>query len=346
MPDSPPTSEPRHASPKLFLHIGRNKVGSTSLQDYIVQNRSELRAAGVQYASFFGQPKPDFDDIPAIPTHTALIGYVRSRGDDAVLISYEGLSCVPEAWTRVMAAEFAALNTKLILYVRPYRQWVVSSYMYDTRIGMNGRDFDRYLDHIRPSISFWPMLEIWGGAIGWSNIHVRSIDPRDLAGGDIRTDLMSAIGVAVTGELPARRANASPSWSAVEVFRLVMRGDAGLGWDQHQVAITEALHEYIDTATLGVQQQAPVYLQDHDAQALAALYNADLAALQSCTGTCLQRDGRENVKPRAFLPTAEYVPKSVLHHVRNLATTPQNALLHPETAAFVESPGFLRLFDA
>src|SRR5271168_4995399 len=137
----------------LYLHIGRNKAGSTTLQNYWIAQASELRRAGVQYA-LFGQPSPPGSGLPTFPTHALLADFVRAEPGRAVLVSHEVICCFTPGVTRALASDLASLNLQLIFYVRPYRDWVLSSYNFDVRTGFNGRDFDRYLEDLRPLISF------------------------------------------------------------------------------------------------------------------------------------------------------------------------------------------------
>jgi hypothetical protein len=328
----------------LYLHIGRNKAGSTTLQNYWVAHASELRRAGVQYA-LFGQPSPPGSGLPTFPTHALLADFVRAEPGRAVLVSHEVICCFTPEVTRRLASDLASLNVQLIFYVRPYREWVLSSYNFDVRTGYNGRDFDRYLEDLRPLISFWPMLEIWGEIIGWDNIRVRSLSRGDLLNGDLIADGNAAIAVSLPPGGSAARDNASPSWMVIEMLRTIVGRDIADGWQGTDLAIAHKLHDYTDEAIAagGAFSERVNYFTRHQALGLADLCNRDLAALAEHTGLSLQSDDAGAAAERPFLPSADRVPKDVLCEIVRLASDPAAVEHHPAVAAFVQTPRFRAL---
>ena len=337
----------RSGGATLHLHIGRNKSGSTTLQNHFVQHSDAMRQKGVRYA-LFGQPVPAGSAVPTFPTHLHLADFVRAQPGGAVLVSHEGLCCFTPEMTRIMASDLAHLNVQLILYVRPYGDWTMSSYNFDVRVGANGRDFDRYLETIRPSISFWPALEIWAQAIGWDRVRVRSLHAADLQGGDLLTDCLSAIGLPPAPCAQASRSNVSPGWIVIELLRMAVGRDSAEGWDSTGLAVAEAMHELAEKAVTATGQAAARvgYLTGCQAEELSALYNQDLARVAAQTGVPLQPDDPREAIVRLVLPSADQVPKPVIHLIRQYALEPEYARVHPEIAAFVSSCSFIRLCSA
>ena len=326
------------ARPRLYLHIGRNKAGSTTLQKYCLDHEKELKNAGVRYA-LFGYPSPPGSEAPTFPSHMALAEFVRTQQADAVLVSHEGICCFPAEMTAAMAADLSDLNTRVIFYIRPYRDWVVSSYNFDVRIGFNGRDFDRYLEVIASRVSFRPMLEIWGDALGWENIRVRSTDPADLQGGDLVSDLMSAINVDLMPGRQSERLNTAPSWMAIELMRPILGRDQALGWDSTGLATAQVLHHYTDEAIkeCGEIFVDATYLTRSKSEEMANLYNEDLVFIKERTGVNLKQDDARHAPERAFLPGAEQVPEKILRLIGDRAFGPNAPVLHPDVANFVKS---------
>ena len=331
--------------PRLYLHIGRNKAGSTTLQAYCLDHADRLRQEGIRYA-LFGYPSPPGGDVPTFPSHDLLGEFVRAQRTDAVLVSHEGICCFPAALSQAMATDLSDLDVQVIFYTRPYRDWVVSSYKYDVRIGFNGRDFDRYLDSIWPRISVWPMLEIWGETVGWENMRVRSTHPDDLLEGDLLSDFLAAINVPRPSVATAERLNNSASWVAVELMRTVLGRDRALGWTAAELAVAQVLHHCADQAVSehgGLLPDA-VYLTRRQAQDLTRLYNHDLATLAARTGVSLRCDDAQDAPERAFLPSVAQAPKAILQSIRDQATGPA-AALHPQVAEFVNRPAFAACFE-
>ncbi len=329
---------------KLHLHIGRNKAGSTTLQRHWVNNLDGLRRAGIAYA-MFGQPCPPGVQAPTVANHHALIELIHEQSAEAVLISHEGICCFSLDITRAMANDLASLDVQVILYVRPYRDWVVSSYAFDVRMGIVSDDFDAYLNKAWPTISFWPTIEIWGEALGWSNVRVRSLHPRDLMEGNLVRDGDAAIGVSLPIGGLVTRENVSPSWMVVELLRSIAAQDAPSGWSRNGQAVAEALHEYMADALERFQfsSNAPNYLRLEDAKLLIDIYNNDLAALYAKGHVSLQPDIGPDLQERPFLPSIEFMPSAILRETQLNALKAKAAHLHPEAAAFVLLPEFDRL---
>ena len=331
---------------KLHLHIGRNKAGSTTLQRHWVKNLGGLQRAGITYA-MFGQPCPPGVQAPTVESHHALIDLMQEHCAEAVLISHEGICCFSPDVTRAMANDLAALDVQVIFYVRPYREWVVSSYAFDVRMGIVTDDFDTYLDKIWPTISFWPAIEIWGEALGWRNVRVRSLHPLDLLEGDLVRDGDAAIGVALPVDGPVARANVSPSWMVVEMLRSIAAQDAPSGWSRNGQAVAEALHEYMDDTLkrLELSSNGANYLRREDSRLLIEAYNNDLATLYLKSQVPLQPDIGIDVEERSFLPSIEFVPSAILRKIQLQALEAKAAHLHPEAAEFVCLPDFNRLCE-
>ena len=325
----------------LSLHIGRNKAGSTTLQTYFERNAACLHAAGVDYV-LFGQPPPPDSALPSFTTHRDIATFTRARAGRSVLVSHEGLCCFPLDLTQIMAADFAELDTQVILYVRPYGEWVLSSYSFDVRTGYNAADIDTYLSDPDRGISFWPMLEIWGEALGWDRIHVRSLHPADLKDGDLLADCLAALGLRAAPDTVAERANVSPSWWVVEMLRLVAQSGPATGWTHAGRAVAEELHRLTDLAAAraGLPCPSARYFSSAQTQSLATLYNHDLARVARKTGAQLQPDRSDRAGERPFVPSAKHLPQPLIRTIRTLAAEAENARLHPEAAAFVLSDSF------
>ncbi len=334
------------AAPILHLHIGRNKVGSTTLQTYFANHVPYLRQNGIDYV-FFGQPSPSGSNLPSFSSHHDIMAFARARQDRSVLVSNEGLCCFPPDFTRVIAADLARLDTRVIFYIRPYRDWVVSSYNFEVRTGHNGDGFDDYLARIKDTVSFWPNLEVWGQELGWGKIRVRSLHPADLHGHDLVSDCLAGLGL--SGAPPApERANVSPSWWAIEVLRMIQQHGPAHGWSTADLAVAHILHHLTDQAAERASLHCPAiqYLTRAQASSLAALYNHDLAALAARTSTHLQPDHPGDLGERPFLPGVEHIPKDIMRSIREGAVEAESARLHPEAAAFVASPFFRSICDS
>jgi hypothetical protein len=323
--------------PRLFLHIGRNKAGSTTLQDYFAAHADWLASLGINYA-LFGHACGTVPGLPNYPSHHDIMRHCQANPEQALLISNELIGGFTPDMAREMARDLAQFEPLVLAYVRPYRDWIRSSYAFDTRIGINGRDIDAYQRHIAPRVSFWPSLAPWGEILGWDRVRVRSVDTRDLAGGDLITDALTAIGLPAPPLQPAF-SNRMPSWMAIEAMRLVTGKPDGNGWTQATLAMAATLEILIDEATssCGLAGTPAVYLAQSQARDLADLYNGDLEKLSAASGTVLTPDNAGGAPCRPFLPEAARIPQPILRHVFNRAADADILAAQPETAAFIRA---------
>ena len=334
---------------ELYLHIGRNKAGSTTLQKHWLGHLEALRRAGVEY-TLFGQPSPPGSGLPSFPSHLELIAFIQAQKQASVLMSNEGICCFLDPFGRAMARDLAAeVDLNVLFYTRPYRDWLVSSYGFDVRIGRTGADFDRYLAMLWPKISVWPVLATWGEAIGWDRMRVRSLDPRDLVGGDLRRDGDAAIGVNLPISGPAPRDNASTSWVTVELMRTLVGADVGED-DRHPyltigdiLETGDVIDHYVVAGmeALGERPGAGAYLTRDQSQALAQLYNRDLDRLEAATGVRLQRDEAPAAPDRGDPPAVAHVSARLLRFIRDCASDPQSA--HPRLVSLAQTHRFRNL---
>ena len=311
---------------KLFLHIGRNKAGSTTLQTAWIRHSDALLAAGVQYA-LFGQESPPGRDFPSFSSHMALAQYVQDRPSSSVLVSHEGLCCFHPDFAAAMAADLARLDVLLIFYVRPYRDWAVSDYVFNVLLGEQTEDFDAYLGRLGESVRFWPALKVWADAIGWDRVRVRSLHPDDLAGGDLALDGMAALGLTLPAGGPAPRTNASPAWISTELIRFLLTPPAGDESSARDRSIAEVLElgEIVDhgvrtaASNLNLILDRGLYLTQRQSAHLADTYNADTVRLAQQTGAQqlqFDRDGGKHV--RKFLPSIDHVPRPLLQSLSHI----------------------------
>jgi hypothetical protein len=331
-------------TPRLYLHIGRNKAGSTSLQHYLARHADWLRGHNVRYGLFGHLARPG-TALEGFASHHDMIAGLRASATTSLLVSNEMIFAFPDPLAAEMAADLASVNTKIILYIRPYREWVRSGYAHEIRTGVYAGDFDAYLDHIAPRISCWPGVELWSRALGWDRLHLRSTDMRDLVGGSLIQDSLAVMGL-TPPSMGNERSNAAPPWMVIELLRFVGHGAASpAGWDFTNLAIAKALHEAAERAIAdeGMSGLETPYLTGAQDQRLRDLYNADLDRVHAGGGPRLAPDDAPTGQERPFLPQATRIPGCILRHIVAAASAPDYARVHPELAAFLVSNRFRQL---
>lgn len=318
------------AGPRIYLHIGRNKAGSTSLQDFFLAQRDALAAAGLRYC-LFGHLKDSVPGVLGFQTQFELAAHARAGADPAYLVSNEFMFGWPLDYTDSMAAGLAGFDVRIIAYIRPYGAWIRSAYADAVKNGENSRDFDRYLDWMAPRISAWPYLEGWGEAFGWDRVRIRSLDPADLVGGELIGDCLTALNLEPALATGAARSNQAPDWPVVEMLRRLITRDDEAGWDPAARRIADPLRALME-ACLSERPVAPIdYLTATQAARLAELYNRDLDLLAERTGVALQPE-RPTGRDRAALPDFSQIPADLRARWAARAAAPEFRRDHPEAA--------------
>jgi hypothetical protein len=315
---------------RIYLHIGRNKAGSTSLQDFFVAEHDRLAAAGLRYC-LCGHLKDSVPGVLGFATQFELAAYARSGADRAYLTSNEFMFAWPREYTDGMVSGLAGFDVRVIAYLRPYGDWVNSAYADGTKHGTIRRDFDAYLDGMRPRISAWPYLEGWGEAFGWDRIRIRSLHPRDLVGGDLIADCLSALDLDPALAVGATRSNRAPSWPVQEMLRALVAADNETGWSEAARRIAEPLCTLMEDCLIRQPVPAMAYLTAEQSRWLADLYNHDLSRIAERTGIRLQPE-IVAAGDRTVLPSFDHIPDPLLREWATRAAASAFCDAHPEAA--------------
>lgn len=237
---------------RAILHIGTEKTGSTSIQQFLARQRDWLNANGFHY------PR-----APGTPNHTRLFGYAVSSPALAFTVKtaeeHQALRTRLEAdlaaeaeahpdkvflfsnehcHSRVFAAEEVARlhgllgrffdRVDVLLYLRRQDELAVSLYSTLLKAGTSGRELlvrrpipalpgtapeqDLYYDYDA-------LIERWAAAFGRDRMIVRRF-PQDLVGGSIVDDLCHVAGLPAPEHRP-ERANESLLPEFQEYLRLI-----------------------------------------------------------------------------------------------------------------------------
>jgi hypothetical protein len=316
--------------PRIFLHIGRNKAGSTSLQDFFLEHRSSLAQAGLRYC-LFGHLKDSVPGVPGFATAPELAAYVRAEAAPAYLVSNEFLFGWPREYTDSLIAGLAGCDVRVIAYLRPYGEWVQSAYAEEVRRGLTCLDFDRYLDELRPRISAWPYLAGWAEAVSWERIRVRSTDPRDLAGGDLISDCLTALGLDPALAGATQRSNRAPAWPVLEMLRRLRALTDEATFHRVAAPLQALLEECLSETTLPPAE----YVTTAQAHGLADLYNSDLLRLAERTGVALQPE-QPAARDDAMRPGFDLIPPALLRRWAVRADLLEFRRAQPEAVVAVE----------
>lgn len=250
----------------LYLHIGAQKTGSTTIQAALAQSRDLLREFGLNY------PESEPDDLEKASHYNCFRGYFSQRQDQAeltgrfvsrvndlpgdVLLSSEALSNWPayrssdtaatylarkHACLAAMRADLAATDIKVILCIRERRSYLKSLFKQHLKIQRRvslsiESELASFLAQELPRSDMRKQIPLWEALFG----KVRVIDfDRHAADGSLLPAFVSALDRHF--ELPAAGVrNISPDWTALELRRL----SVSLGIDAALEADSEKAFEF------------------------------------------------------------------------------------------------------
>jgi hypothetical protein len=249
----------------IFLHIGLNKCGSSSIQAFCDQHRSILRQHGLEY------PKVGIHDAAHYGVSKALIGRPNEaqvpdakgleevidesvRAGRHVLLSSEYFFHADDAQVariRELAAGMGA-ECRIIVYLRRHDQWITSLFNQALktvpRYSAWQSDIRDYTLHLLGNrdveTRYSVILDRWARHFGIEALIVRPFEPAQFKHGDLVWDFLALIDADLppnlqeAGLVPKRVNEALPEsvLRAVDAVR-----SSGVDADVAKIAITQLL---------------------------------------------------------------------------------------------------------
>lgn len=194
--------------PRLVVHIGAGKCGSSAIQQFLLANRHDLRKRGVlfpgrnledddtrgsQQLQFFedGIDDHSFPDLVR-QRLTRLHQIVAAEDLHTVVISAENL-INPKPFPQLFAGVLDRFDVRIVAYVRRQDEYVVSGWQqwHIKRFA----DFWDYYGRIRGRIDWHRDLERWSRVFGRDAVEVRNFSPSKLVDGDVVADFCRVVGL-------------------------------------------------------------------------------------------------------------------------------------------------------
>lgn len=239
---------------KCIVHIGTEKTGTTSIQNFIYDNRTKLREHGVHITDSFGVSNNRYIPAYFCQGHDDfnLMHGLKSKSDKEVFFSNFDLDFKTEIERAGMCKIFlissehfhSRLRTrdeisnlrcflsqyfnevKIICYFREQSDMLFSQYSTGVK-GKETRDFDGFIADISPNTYHFNFLDIadnWSGVFGNENCVFRLFHKSFLRQSDIRYDFLDAIelGDSCDGFIfKSEEANLSLSPMQIAAFRAI-----------------------------------------------------------------------------------------------------------------------------
>jgi hypothetical protein len=317
---------------KLFLHIGFNKTGSTSLQKDLALNAAALRQQGILYprraAAPYMQGRQHVPLAAAVPerdvrwlhagkratrdqAYEALFADLRGEDFETLVLSSESfggldMDARKVAWIR---DRFADYEIHAVAYIRRQDGYFLSTYQQGIKGGAT-RAFDFASYRSRPALKFAARLDLWRQGFGAGRVHVRPFEPRLWPGRELLHDFLDTIGAQRGGITPSKPENEGLDYRAVELLRQLniqsRRGgrQARPGGRRAALALVRNFEQFMPA---GFSRQK-MQLSTAQAGEMRAFFRADNEAALAGTGIDpddffpAPPEGREACLPPATLP--------------------------------------------
>ena len=190
---------------KYILHIGRQKSGTTILQQFLAHNREVLAQAGYYYPyvlriahhplayaiqSFYKQPKMRAKPSQPDDIITAFQQDVRDANEKHILVSSEYFQNVhPQYVARIFPPD----ETLVIVYIREQLDFMISAYQQKVHANPYAGSIEEYAQTFGADHYFF--LRRWEAEYGRENLMLKVYDRSTLIEGDIIVDFFTTLGI-------------------------------------------------------------------------------------------------------------------------------------------------------
>lgn len=214
----------------IYLHIGRGKAGSTTIQTFLSANKVHLSNERYQVVDRlrFMSAVAALNDTSS-GSANALEEFRQvfdANPNTSFIISHEYLFDVQDRkQVEAIRQITSAHDVKVIAYLRDHPSLLLSLYNQATKKGKNISDFDAYTSKISPTLSAVATVTAWADVFGWDKLRVRSLDPKSLNGGHLVDDYVAAIKLPLSQGFnrSVDRMNTSEPWVWLELRRAMFR---------------------------------------------------------------------------------------------------------------------------
>jgi hypothetical protein len=218
---------------KVYLHIGIEKTGTTTIQDFLIINQDHLKKQGVEISSALGEgnnvllaayamshdrsssvhvakkvtrraERITFDlkvssdflrEIKRAPRDLRSL-ILSNEHCHSTLIKTEELQKLRDLLNQVSD------DVTIIVYLRRQIDVCVSLYSTLLKLGL-AANFHNYFKNLSLThfYNYCELVQLWTGVFGDENVNVRLFDNEKLIGNDLLTDFCSAVGIEDTSDL-------------------------------------------------------------------------------------------------------------------------------------------------
>lgn len=189
----------------IVVHIGLNKTGTSSIQDFMSMNARTLLERGVCYPqagrektahhplSYWLKKLPEDADPCVLEPGARLLAELAESGSKLVVLSSEDFHTQGPRGVRHLARLLAGHDVRIVLYVREHLAYLSSWYQQNVQASHLSAAFDTFCYFTRAP--FHVVADRWVQAFGEEAVDVRLYDREHLVGRDIVRDFATAVGL-------------------------------------------------------------------------------------------------------------------------------------------------------
>jgi capsular polysaccharide export protein len=205
--------------PRLIIHVGQTKTGSTYFQHVLDLNRAALLRAGIyvpdkglywqssrpaKQAGHAGFAAEAIDGTDLLRTHVEAALALGAGKIHTVILSSEAFFL--ERRSVLLAEHFEGYPVEMIGYFRRQDDWTNSQYAEFVAGGALGRvtqSFEAWLASplTRERLDYHSYCHLWAAAIGRENVHARPYDTATGAARDVVGDAFETLGLELPGDM-------------------------------------------------------------------------------------------------------------------------------------------------
>ncbi|NUB46517.1 hypothetical protein GEU84_019160 [Fertoebacter nigrum] len=197
---------------KLYLHIGLQKTGTSTIQMYFMAPQGPLKAAKIDYLREAFAPRHAHHNAalemsrnrrydPALPGMDALLAAAHASRRDKLFVSSEDFSLLGRNDIKVLGQRLEPFSVQLILCLRNQLEWSESLFAQACKRGYTG-SFTTFSDRLQADgkLDFLTLIQNWIAVFGQDNLSVMIYENH----ADISDALADLLGVTVDAP-PARK---------------------------------------------------------------------------------------------------------------------------------------------
>lgn len=234
-------------TPRIVLHIGSTKTGSSALQATLFERRAALAEVGAHYSEqgvtagahhvlcasihpsawrIHAADLPEDRDAYFTEKAALIVEEAKAAGHHTVIVSSEYFwGSFPSQLYKRFREGFPGARFEVVAYVREPEEWVVSTYLQALKYG-EPRTFNEWFDHWKgrwaSGIHYFRVVNRWNYFLDAERVHV-------LRYGDAKTNVYKAfcdaLEIAPDTSAPSRVVNPSPTFESVAPMLEINRSD-------------------------------------------------------------------------------------------------------------------------